>query len=281
MAKKNTKMKPYLKWAGGKRQLLSVLSAYMPDPSEINTYYEPFVGAGAVLFSRQPEKAVINDHNSQLITTYNVIKNEVDDLIILLNKHKENNSREYFYDIREQERQMDDFNNLSDVEKAARFIYLNKTCYNGLYRVNAQGLFNVPFGKYKKPTIFDEQNLRLISAYFNKKKIKIYNSDYSDIVKKAKKGDFIYLDPPYHSPNNSNFTGYQAGGFNEAEQIRLHGVVKSLTKRNIKCLVSNSDTEFIRDLYKDFTIHTVSASRNINSVSSKRGKVNEVLIQNW
>lgn len=281
MAKKNTKVKPYLKWAGGKRQLLPVIENYIPDENEINTYYEPFIGAGAVLFARQPSHAVINDHNTQLITTYKVIKEQVDELIHLLQIHKESNTKEYFYDIREQDRKLDKFNTLTDVEKAARFIYLNKTCYNGLYRVNSQGLFNVPFGKYKNPAICEEVTLREINKYFNNSNISILNGDFSEALKTASKGDFVYLDPPYHSPNNMNFTGYQAGGFNEGEQVRLYETFLELSNKNVKCLLSNSDTDFIRDLYKDFTIHTVKATRAINSDASKRGKVNEVLVQNW
>lgn len=281
MAKKNTKVKPYLKWAGGKRQLLPVIENYIPDENEINTYYEPFIGAGAVLFARQPSHAVINDHNTQLITTYKVIKEHVDELIHLLQIHKESNTKEYFYDIREQDRKLDKFNTLTDVEKAARFIYLNKTCYNGLYRVNSQGLFNVPFGKYKNPAICEEVTLREINKYFNSSNISILNGDFSEALKTASKGDFVYLDPPYHSPNNMNFTGYQAGGFNEGEQVRLYETFLELSNKNVKCLLSNSDTDFIRDLYKDFTIHTVKATRAINSDASKRGKVNEVLVQNW
>lgn len=281
MAKKNTKVKPYLKWAGGKRQLLPVIENYIPDENEINTYYEPFIGAGAVLFARQPSHAVINDHNTQLITTYKVIKEQVDELIHLLQIHKESNTKEYFYDIREQDRKLDKFNTLTDVEKAARFIYLNKTCYNGLYRVNSQGLFNVPFGKYKNPAICEEVTLREINKYFNSSNISILNGDFSEALKTASKGDFVYLDPPYHSPNNMNFTGYQAGGFNEGEQVRLYETFLELSNKNVKCLLSNSDTDFIRDLYKDFTIHTVKATRAINSDASKRGKVNEVLVQNW
>jgi DNA adenine methylase len=281
LAKKNTKVKPYLKWAGGKRQLLPVIENYIPDENEINTYYEPFIGAGAVLFARQPSNAVINDHNTQLITTYKVIKDQVEELIRLLQAHKESNTKEYFYDIREQDRKLDTFNTLSDVEKAARFIYLNKTCYNGLYRVNSQGLFNVPFGKYKNPAICEEITLRSINQYFNSSNITILNGDFSEAVKNAGEGDFVYLDPPYHSPNNMNFTGYQAGGFNEGEQVRLYETYLQLTSKNVKCLLSNSDTDFIRDLYKDFNIHTVKATRAINSDASKRGKVNEVLVQNW
>lgn len=281
MAKKNTKVKPYLKWAGGKRQLLPVIENYIPDENEINTYYEPFIGAGAVLFARQPSHAVINDHNTQLITTYKVIKEQVDELIHLLQIHKESNTKEYFYDIREQDRKLDKFNTLTDVEKAARFIYLNKTCYNGLYRVNSQGLFNVPFGKYKNPAICEEVTLREINKYFNSSNISILNGDFSEALKTASKGDFVYLDPPYHSPNNMNFTGYQAGGFNEGEQVRLYETFLELSNKNVKCLLSNSDTDFIRDLYKDFTIHTVKATRAINSDATKRGKVNEVLVQNW
>lgn len=281
MAKKNTKVKPYLKWAGGKRQLLPVIENYIPDENEINTYYEPFIGAGAVLFARQPSNAVINDHNTQLITTYKVIKEQVEELIHLLQIHKESNTKEYFYDIREQDRKLDKFNTLTDVEKAARFIYLNKTCYNGLYRVNSQGLFNVPFGKYKNPAICEEVTLRAINQYFNSSNITILNGDFSEALKTAGEKDFVYLDPPYHSPNNMNFTGYQAGGFNEGEQVRLYETFLELSNKNVKCLLSNSDTDFIRDLYKDFTIHTVKATRAINSDASKRGKVNEVLVQNW
>lgn len=279
LAKKITKVKPYLKWAGGKRQLLPIIENYIPD--EINTYYEPFIGAGAVLFARQPASAVINDHNTQLITTYKVIKEQVEELIHLLQIHKESNTKEYFYDIREQDRKLDKFNTLTEVEKAARFIYLNKTCYNGLYRVNSQGLFNVPFGKYANPTICEEVTLRAINQYFNSSNITILNGDFSDALNTCTAGDFVYLDPPYHSPNNMNFTGYQAGGFNESEQVRLYETYVKLTNKNVKCLLSNSDTDFISDLYKDFNIHIVKATRAINSDASKRGKVNEVLVQNW
>lgn len=279
MAKKVSSIKPYLKWAGGKRQLLPEISKYFPN--NIDTYYEPFIGAGAVLFHKQPPKAVINDYNTQLITTYRVIKDNVEELINLLNHHKEQNTKEYFYDIREQDRNLDTFNQLSDIEKAARFIYLNKTCYNGLYRVNSQGLFNVPFGKYKNPAICEEATLRLIHEYFNQSNINILNGDFKDAVAQAKAGDFVYFDPPYHSPNNMNFTGYQAGGFNEDEQRRLFNTFVELTNKNVKCLLSNSDTEFIRELYKDFTIHTVKATRAINSDASKRGKITEVLVDNY
>ena len=156
-------VRPYLKWAGGKRQLLPEIQRHMPR--RYTTYYEPFVGAGALLFATQPRRAVINDHNDQLIVTYTAIRDDVESLIALLKAHKENTSQEYFYEIRSLDRDAEAFAALSPVEKAARLIYLNKTCFNGLYRVNLQGLFNVPYGRYKNPAIFDEESLRAVSRY--------------------------------------------------------------------------------------------------------------------
>ncbi|MDL2267747.1 DNA adenine methylase [Desulfovibrio sp. OttesenSCG-928-G15] len=276
-------VKPYLKWAGGKRQLLQIIKTFLPSRIEEYVYYEPFVGAGAVLFELQPKKAVINDFNSQLILTYNVIKNNIDALVTKLYTHQRNNSREYYYDIRSQDRDIKYFTELSDVEKAARLIFMNKTCFNGLYRVNSQGLFNVPYGTYKNPRICEEDVLRAISAYLNNKDIYILNGDFSMATKNANNSSFIYFDPPYHSADNSNFTGYQAGGFGESEQIRLRDNILELTENGAKCLLSNSDTDFIREIYADkrFHIFTIQAKRLINSNSSKRGEVNEVLIKNW
>lgn len=279
MPKNNPFIKPYLKWAGGKRQLVKEISAYVPK--NFKTYYEPFVGAGAVLFALQPKHAIINDNNKQLMLTFEVVKNNVESLIDALIEHKQNNCEEYYYKIREQDRNAEEFSKLSDVKKAARLIYLNKTCYNGLYRVNSQGLFNVPYGKYKNPDIFDPYVLRAVSSYLNDNEIIIQSGDFEVSVETADKYSFVYFDPPYHSPDNTNFTGYQAGGFDEDDQIRLRDVYTRLSKREVKCLLSNSDTPFIRQLYKDYEIITVEANRAINSNVEGRGKVKELLIKNW
>lgn len=283
MARKNPLIKPYLKWAGGKRQLLPEIKKYIPSRINSYTFYEPFIGAGAVFFDLQPKRAIINDFNDQLILTYIAIKDNIDELIELLKVHKEHNSEEYFYHIRSLDRNFVEFNELTNIEKAARLIFLNKTCYNGLYRVNSQGLFNVPYGKYINPAICDEAVLRAINKYLNHNEILITNEDFADAVQNADRHSFIYFDPPYHSPDNTNFTGYQAVGFGENEQIRLRDTYAELTKRNVHCLLSNSDTEFIRDIYTNnrYEIITVSAKRAINSDSAGRGNVNELLIKNW
>ena len=283
MVRKNPLIKPYLKWAGGKRQLLPEISKHIPQGIRDYAYYEPFIGAGAVLFDLQPKKAIINDSNAQLILTYRAIRDTIGELLSALSKHQEKYNEEYFYKIRSQDRQTESFQKLSDVEKAARLIFLNKTCYNGLYRVNSQGLFNVPFGKYKNPTIFEEVVLRAIHAYLKTSDIEILNGDFSQAVHKISRRSFVYFDPPYHSPDNTNFTGYQANGFDENEQIRLRDIYSELTQKKIKCLLSNSDTDFIRGLYDDnrFDVITVQAKRAINSNSAGRGEINEVLVKNW
>lgn len=283
MARKNPLIKPYLKWAGGKRQLLPEIKKNIPADITRYTYYEPFVGAGAVFFALQPKRAVINDSNDQLMLTYQAIEDNVDELIELLKVHKKLNSEDYYYKIRNLDRNQSEFNALTTTQKAARLIFLNKTCYNGLYRVNSQGLFNVPYGKYRNPAIFEETVLRAISKYLNDNDISVNNQDFTDAVQNADKHSFIYFDPPYHSPSNTNFTGYQANGFGENEQTRLRDTFLTLTERGVCCLLSNADTEFIRDLYanKQFEIITVSAKRAINSDSAGRGNVNEVLIKNW
>jgi DNA adenine methylase len=283
MGKNNPLIKPYLKWAGGKRQLLSEIKRCLPMNMDSYTYYEPFIGAGALFFELQPARAVINDFNAQLILTYRVIKENVAGLIKLLRKYKDKNDEERFYEIRDLDRDSVKFDALTDIEKAARLIFLNKTCFNGLYRVNSQGLFNVPYGKYKNPAIYEEIVLRQISEYLNNNEIHILNTDFEIAVSSADENSFVYFDPPYHSPDNINFTGYQAGGFGENEQERLRNVMAKMTDRGVKCLLSNSDTEYIRRLYKYdfFDIIPVQAKRSINSDSAGRGNVSEVLIKNW
>jgi DNA adenine methylase len=283
MTKKNELVKPFLKWAGGKRQLLEQI---LPLIHTKGTYYEPFIGGGAVLFALQPKKAVINDLNEQLCLTYTAVRDHPDELIKLLKKHAEQNKKdgsEYYYRIRDKDRKKE-FAALSDTEKAARLIYLNKTCYNGLYRVNSAGLFNTPYGYYKNPGICEEEVLRAVSRYFNENEVTILNEDFEKSVESAKKGDFVYFDPPYDSPNCTNFTGYQAGGFDHEDQTRLRDLMVDLKEKGVKCLLSNSKTDFIEELYEDrsiFTVQEVSASRMINSDALGRGKVPEVLVRNW
>jgi DNA adenine methylase len=283
MAKNNPLIKPYLKWAGGKRQLLPEIKKYLPKNINSYIYFEPFVGAGALFFEIQPQKAIINDFNEQLIVTYNVIKDNVEGLISLLKKYQKMNNEEHFYEIRNLDRNKEKLVKLSNIEKAARLIFLNKTCFNGLYRVNSQGLFNVPYGKYKNPAICEDIVLRQISNYLNSNEIAILNKDFEQAILTAGKKSFVYLDPPYHSPDKTNFTGYQANGFDENEQERLRNVIIEMTNRGVKCLLSNSDTEFIRELYDydSFEIISVFAKRTINSDSTGRGSVNELLIKNW
>ncbi len=275
----NKYAKPFIKWAGGKRQLLPEIKERLPPMSK-STYYEPFVGAGAVFLELQQNKAIINDLNSELMDAYISIKDNVDELIELLQTYEIKNEANFFYEIRSKDRE-ELFCDWSRVEKAARFIYLNKTCYNGLYRVSAQGFFNTPFGNYKKSAICEEIKLRAISNYLNTNNIVILNGDYEKSVKTAKKDDFVYFDPPYHSPNRTNFTGYQKGGFDENEQERLFKLFAKLSDNGVKCMLSNSATPFIKNLYKDYNIDIVKATRAINSVSSERGAVDEVIVRSW
>lgn len=287
MKETNHLVKPFLKWAGGKRQLAEKIVRFIP--ANPKTYYEPFVGAGAILFAKQPKKAIINDLNEQLCLTYEVIRDNIEELIEVLQLHKkanENIGAQHFYDVREMDRDTVNFYNLNKVEKAARMIYLNKTCYNGLYRVNSSGLFNTPYGRYKNPAICESEVLRAIHNYFEKNEITILNEDFAVAVEDAEKGDFVYFDPPYDSPNCTNFTGYQAGGFDQDEQLRLRDLMLDLTDRGVKCLLSNAATDFIKEEFSTekctgFTIEHVEAKRNINSNGDGRGKVEEVLVRNW
>jgi len=277
------KPKPFVKWVGGKRQLLEqfkLMNLYPPEKFDSKTgrYFEPFVGGGAVFFDLKPMKASLSDLNNELVITYNVIKNYVKSLIKSLKKHK--NTKEYFLKIRAQK-----VENLTDLEIASRFIYLNRTCFNGLYRVNSQGGFNVPFAGNKNPLICDEENLRKISKAL--KNVEIKNQDYKEVLKKTKKGDFVYFDPPYYPINKtSSFTSYTKESFLEKEQIELRDTFVELTKRGCFVMLSNSDTPFINKIYseiknKQIRINKVYAGRMINSKASGRGKITEMLITNY
>lgn len=272
--------KPFLKWAGGKRQLLPAIQACLP--AKYTEYYEPFVGAGALLFALQPEKSTINDTNRELVNCYQVIRDQPEELLELCQHHRENNSPEYYYQLREQDRQAE-FDQWTPVEKAARIIYLNKTCFNGLFRVNSSGQFNVPYGKYKNPVIADPAVIKAISSYLNRSKCRILNGDFEQAVATAKQGAFIYFDPPYHPlSDTSSFTGYSVNGFGEQEQIRLKKLCDRLTDQGCQVLASNSAAPLIKSLYDDprYEVVEVKATRAINAVASKRGRINELLIHN-
>lgn len=276
--KKNKLVAPVLKWVGGKRQLLDTLTPLLPK--RITAYCEPFIGGGAMLFNLQPNVAYVNDINSDLILVYTVIKNDVEALIAALAEYK--NEAEFFYSVRDWDRDKEKYASLTDVERAARIIYLNKTCFNGLYRVNNAGEFNSPFGSYKNPNIVNAPVLRAVSSYFNNAAVNFTSTDYAEVLRTIPKGTFVYLDPPYDPVSvTSNFTGYSKGGFTQADQIRLRECCDELTKRGIKFMLSNSSTEFIHAQYAAYNITVVRAKRAINSVASRRGDVDEVVVRNY
>ena len=265
--------RPVMKWAGGKRQLLSQLDPFIP--SRFNKYIEPFVGGGALFFYLLPERAILMDINPDLINIYKVIKQDVDGLIISLKQHK--NDEEYYYKIRDIDLNKEEFKKWSDVEKASRNIYMNHTCFNGLYRVNSEGHFNVPFGDYKNPVLCDEENLRAVNKAL--KNTDLYVSSFEKCLEYAAKDDFIYLDPPYVPlSETASFTSYTKENFEPDDQRKVLEIFKQLDKKQCKILLSNSYCDFILDLYKDFKIETIMANRAINSDGSKRGKIKEVLI---
>lgn len=269
---------PVLKWVGGKRQLLPEIRKYIPK--NITTYYEPFVGGGAVLFDIQPKKSIVNDINSELINLYKIVKYDVEGLIKDLSKYK--NEEDFFYKVRSWDREPEIYEKLSNVERASRIHYLNKTCYNGLFRVNQSGQFNSPFGRYKNPNIENPITLRAVSKYFNEANVEFRNTDFEKAVKNCRKGAFIYFDPPYDPVSDSaNFTGYAKGGFDRKEQERLKKLCDKLTTKGVKFLLSNASTAFILDLYKDYNIEVIKAKRAINSNGADRGEVDEVLIRNY
>lgn len=277
---------PILKWVGGKRQLLDEI--LKRKPKSFTTYYEPFLGGGAVFLALQPKRAVLNDRNDELINVYLSVRDHVNEVVELLKKHK--NEEEYYYNIRQMDREPD-FNELPSVVRAARILYLNKTCYNGLFRVNSQGEFNSPFGRYKSPNIVNKSMLEAVSHLLNKvdklnKRVyTLLNTDFEEAVATAKAGSFIYFDPPYEPvSDSSNFTGYNQGGFTRDDQRRLYRLCTALHKRRVKFMLSNSSCPFIHGLYKRtkaFRIEMVQARRSVNADGEKRGNVNEVLVRNY
>lgn len=275
--RKNNLVVPFVKWVGGKRQLLNDIKPFIP--ARITTYYEPFVGGGAVFFHLQPSRAIINDSNAELINLYQVIKNHPEELINDLGTHL--NEADYFYQIRGLDRG-DDYSRLNDIQKASRIIYLNKTCYNGLFRVNNSGEFNTPFGRYKNPNIINDVTIRAVSEYLNDNSITLLSGDYETALCGIGRNAFVYFDPPYDPVSDSaSFTGYTKSGFNREEQIRLKSVCDRLHRQGVRFLLSNSSTAFVEDLYHDYQIIRVKAKRSINADAGGRGEINEVLIRNY
>ncbi len=240
-----THITPIVKWAGGKTQLLGEMTLLLPT-EEITTYCEPFLGGGAMLFCIQPGVAYINDINSGLMNVYNVIKYYPEALIAELSGYE--NTAEFYYNIREIDRDFERFSTLSAVKQAARFIYLNKTCFNGLYRENKQGQFNVSYGKYKNPNFVNAAGIRSMSQYFNAANIIFTSVDFSLVLNNLPSGSFVYLDPLYDPVSEtSNFTSYTRYGFTKEDHIRLRECCDTLTARGIKFMLSNYDTDFIRN----------------------------------
>lgn len=269
---------PVVKWVGGKRQLLKEIRPLLPE--QITEYGELFLGGGAVLFDLQPKCAVVNDLNINLIETYEVIRDSVDELIEQLKTFK--NTRECYYETRDQDRDPAIYEELTKIERAARLLYLNKTCFNGLYRVNQAGEFNTPFGAYKNPNFVNEEMLKAVSEYLTSAEITFLSGDYKTAAEQLSEGAFVYLDPPYDPvTHTANFTGYQAGGFTRNDQEALKNLCDQLNERGIKFLLSNSATPFIKNLYRDYTVTTVQARRSVNSNALKRGAVEEVLVRNY
>ena len=279
MSKNNKLVTPFLKWVGGKRQLMPKITELLPKNIKELNYVEPFIGGGAVFFHLQPKHAIINDYNEELVNVYDVIKNNLTDLIADLKKH--DNSADYFYKIRGLDR-TEQFKDLSPIQRASRIIYLNKTCFNGLYRVNNAGEFNAPFGRYTNPNIVNEPTLKAVSKYLNLNNISIKSGDYATVLKETNERSFVYLDPPYHPISvNSNFTGYIQGGWDIFDQARLRDACNELNEKGVKFLLSNSSSPQIKDLYENYEIITVKANRAINSNGSDRGEIDEVLIRNY
>lgn len=274
-------IKPFLKWVGGKGQLLNQFEALYPE--QYNNYFEPFIGGGAVFFSLAPQRAHINDINQTLVQTYKNIKTDVENLIDALGKLeseflvKDTDARKVmYYSLREK------YNSLhtEDFERSLYFIFFNKTAFNGVYRENSKGGFNVPMGNYKSPKILDAENLRLVSSALSK--TNITSQSYFDAVAKAKAGDFVYFDPPYHPlSETSSFTSYSKDSFSKEDQINLRDLFVELDNRGVFVMLSNSSAPFIQEIYSSYNQTPVFASRMINSKGDKRGKISEVVVTNY
>ncbi len=267
--------RPFLKWAGGKGRLIEQYKPYFPQ--QLQRYCEPFLGGGAIFFhlSDDCQSAILADLNHELVNVYQCVRDEVEAVIDLLERHRTHHCQTHYYRVRSQTALT------SPTQRAARLIYLNKTCFNGLYRENSKGLFNVPMGRYKNPKICDAATLRLASKALQRAEISC--APFTHILEQTlQPHDFAYFDPPYHPISaTSNFTGYNRYGFRAEDQIRLHQTFASLANRGVQVMLSNSDCPFIRDLYRDFHIHEIQASRAINSNAKRRGRISELLITSY
>ena len=268
--------RPFLKWAGGKSRLISQIRAHLPESHTYKQYFEPFLGGGAVFFYLQPYVATLTDVNPELIVTYNCVKENLSELISLLKIHAHHHSKEYYYKLRQTSFK-------TDLDQAARLIYLNKTCFNGLYRVNSKGQFNVPLGRYKNPNICPIDLLLSASNCLQSAQIK--QADFSEVLNYATSSDdFVFFDPPYHPiSSTSYFTAYSRKSFTKDDQIRLRDTCAQLASRGVKVMVCNSDCQFIRTLYAEinFKIFAIKAPRVINSNIKNRGTIHELLITSY
>ena len=271
---KETSPRPFLKWAGGKSRLIQQYIPYFPK--SYKNYYEPFLGGGAVFFYLQPSAAILTDINADLINTYYCVRDHVEDLISILKEHKIRHNKDYYYSIR-------NYSGGTDIEKAARIIYLNKTCFNGLYRVNSQGKFNVPLGRYENPNICHENLLRLASIALSHAEIQ--QADFTEVLNHATSNDdFVFFDPPYHPiSETSYFTAYNQNCFSKKDQELLRDTCAELASRGVKVMVCNSDSEFISKIYTDINFETyrIKAARSINSNIKNRGMIYELLITSF
>lgn len=281
MTKELPNLRPLFPWAGGKNQLAPVLSERMPK--EYNNYFEPFVGGATMLFYTKPKSAVINDYNFDLTNLYEVVKLKPQELMDELKVMADNNNQEQFLSIRAWDRE-ENFREIPNVKKAARMLYIMKAGYNGLYRVNKKGQINTPWGNSirNKTKILDVDNIKAVSEFLNEHNITIMNGDYVKALETAKKGDFVYMDPPYIpvSPT-ANFTRYTKIGFNMEEQRRLVKTLDDLTARGVKVMVSNSNTDLTKELYANYNIYEINVTRNISSKGTTRGKTKELVITNY
>ncbi|MCG9893478.1 MAG: DNA adenine methylase [Thermosynechococcaceae cyanobacterium MS004] len=261
--------RPFLKWAGGKSRLIVQYQPFLPQA--FDTYYEPFLGGGALFFYLRPQRAVLSDINPELVNVYTCVRDRVEELIEQLTHHAAHHGQDYYYQMRAETPE-------PPVARAARLIYLNKTCFNGLYRVNAQGQFNVPMGRYSNPKICDRDLLQAASEALQSATI-VQRSFHQILEANITPQDFVYFDPPYQPLSvTSNFTGYSRDAFTAAHQIQLRDIFAQLAQHQVQVLLSNSDCPFIRELYQDFPIQTIHAARAINVHAQKRGKINEVLV---
>ena len=271
------KASPFVKWVGGKARLRHALEALMPPGVELMRHVEPFLGGGALFFARGPERALLCDLNRDLVRTYELVRDDLSGVIRQLEKLSRGHDSEHYYAVRERYNARKE---QSPTERAAMFIYLNKTCFNGLHRVNRRGEFNVPMGRYTNPNILDRDTLSAASRALQSAELR--HASYEELLTHARPGDFIYMDPPYEPVSRTaNFTAYGQDGFSQDDQRRLRDVYRELDRRGAKLMLSNSDVPFIRDLYRGFSIDTVQAPRAVSCDPNTRGPVSEVVVRNY